>query len=148
MAKLSLEEIQRDTIWVAKMTYGRHVGTYEELKEERNSEECRDFDISCKQPEHLKEFFDAYMEYERKNGWITIPEFYNSVYAVQKEEDSKMVTVEVKITEKQLEFLKKKAGKRSITSELTEMVMNGIDGMIWMEEHQEEVKTNGATISN
>ena len=80
MAVISLEEIQRDTIWVAKMQGYRVTGTYEELEYERNSEDCRDFDISCQQPDHLKEFYDAYMEYESKNGWITISEFYKDIY--------------------------------------------------------------------
>lgn len=54
-----------------------------------------------------------------------------------------MKTIEVNITDKQLEFLIKKAGRRSVRSELTEMVMGMIDSMMWMEEHKEEIKNNG-----
>lgn len=78
----SLETILKDTRWVAKMTYGfRHVGTYDELEEYRESEECRDFDICCSQPEHLKEFYNKYFEYEKQHGFTTIQDFYNNVYS-------------------------------------------------------------------
>ena len=48
-----------------------------------------------------------------------------------------MVTVDVRITNKQLEFLKKKAGKRSVPSELTDMVMNILDDMMRLEEYKD-----------
>ena len=80
---LSLEEIEAKTQWVAKMQGYRMTGTYEELKSYREDEECRDFDICCEQPEELKDFYDKYFAYNEKHGWITIPEFYNTVYAVQ-----------------------------------------------------------------
>jgi len=59
-----------------------------------------------------------------------------------------MNTVDVRLTDKQLEFIKNRAGRRSVTNELTDMVMNMLDGMMWMEEHKEEIKTNGKTISD
>ena len=74
--ELTLETIMRDTIWVAKMTYGRFTGTYDELEYYRNSEECRDFDISCKQPKHLQDFFSDYTEYECEHGFTYIQDFY------------------------------------------------------------------------
>ena len=73
---LSLETIMKDTIWVAKMTYGRHSGTYEEMKHFSRSDECRDFDICAYQPEHLKEFYEAYFNHEKEHGFTTIQEFY------------------------------------------------------------------------
>lgn len=78
--KIELEVIERDTIWVAKMQGWREVGTYEEVRRCADSEECRDFDICAEQPEHLKPFYDMYFEYERKHGWITIPEYYKNIY--------------------------------------------------------------------
>lgn len=78
-AMLSLETIMKDTVWVAKMTYGRHVGTYEEVEAFSIDEECRDFDICGKQPEHLEAFYEGYFEYCRKNGWTTIPEYYHII---------------------------------------------------------------------
>lgn len=59
-----------------------------------------------------------------------------------------MNTIDVRLTDKQLEFLKKKAGRRSVVNELTDMVSQMINGMMWMEENKEEVKTNGKTISD
>ena len=82
---LSLETIMNDTIWVAKMTYGsRHVGTYDEIKSYAESDECRDFDICCNQPDHLKKFYEDYFEYGRKNGFMTVQKYYNTVYVYNK----------------------------------------------------------------
>lgn len=78
---LTLEQIMKDTIWIAKMTWGRMSGTYDEMKPFAEDEECRDFDICAVQPEHLSDFYDKYFEYERVHGWVTIPDFYNTVYA-------------------------------------------------------------------
>ena len=79
--KLSLETIMKDTRWVAKMTYGRFAGTYEEVGHYFNSEECRDFDICAKQPEHLEEFYEGYFKYLSSNGFTTIQEYYK-VYSL------------------------------------------------------------------
>jgi len=59
---LSLETIKKDTLWVAKMVRFRQVGTYDELRVYRESDELRDFDnlYSQGQPEHLKQFWQDY----------------------------------------------------------------------------------------
>ena len=54
-----------------------------------------------------------------------------------------MVTIDVRITEKQLEYLKRIAGHKSVPNQLSDMVSNMINGMMWMDEHKEEVKANG-----
>lgn len=36
---LTLEQIKKDTIWVAKMNWGRMSGTYEEMKPYREADE-------------------------------------------------------------------------------------------------------------
>ena len=54
-----------------------------------------------------------------------------------------MKTVDVRITDKQLAYLQKVSGRRAIPSVLSEMVAKMIDGRIWMEEHAEEIRTNG-----
>jgi len=77
---LTLETITKDTIWVAKMNGWREAGPYEQMKHLAESDECRDFDIAAEQPEHLKEFYDAYFDYEREHGWTLIPDFYNNVW--------------------------------------------------------------------
>ena len=78
MKKLTLETILNESRWVAKMTYGRHVGTYEELERwgYLSSEELRDVDVTVKQPDHLQGFFDDMWEYEKDHEWMTIQEFY------------------------------------------------------------------------
>ena len=82
---LTLETIKKDTIWVVKMNWGRLSGTYEEMKPyiEADDEDnyCRDHDISCEQPEHLKEFYDGYWEYDREHEFTFIDDYYNNVYA-------------------------------------------------------------------
>lgn len=85
---LTLEQIKKDTIWVAKMNWGRMSGTYEEMKPYREADEednyCRDFDICCEQPEHLKEFYDGFFKYEEEHGFTLIDDYYNNVYANRK----------------------------------------------------------------
>ena len=77
---LSLEQIMKETIFVAKMTYGyRAVGTYDEIREYIESDECRDSDICASQPENLKDFYDKYFAH---HGFITIQDFYNQYYNV------------------------------------------------------------------
>lgn len=79
---LTLDTILKDTMWVGKFEYGgRIAGTYAELKPMRD--EFRDFDLSGKQPSHLEEFYEDYFDYSRKNGCITIPDYYNNVYIVK-----------------------------------------------------------------
>ena len=79
---LTLEQILKDTIWVVKMQGYRMSGTYEEMKHYADSEECRDFDICCEQPEHLMDFYEKYFAYD---GFITIQDFYNQFYNPKKE---------------------------------------------------------------
>ena len=84
--KLSYEVIDRDTLWVAKMQGYRQVGTYAEVGHLFSKEECRDFDTLCieGQPEHLRPFYTEYEAYIEKEGWITIPDYYNKVYNPKK----------------------------------------------------------------
>lgn len=76
---LTFETIKKDTRWVAKMNGYRVSGTYDEVSKYADDEECRDFDISCKQPDHLKEYYDMYF------GQVEAPiymlkDFYEKVY--------------------------------------------------------------------
>lgn len=75
---LTLDTILKDSIWVAKMQGWRTSGTYEEIGHLFKDEDCRDFDLSCQQPEHLNEFYEAYWKYD---GFITVQDFYNQYYA-------------------------------------------------------------------
>lgn len=93
---LTLEKIMNESIWVAKMQGWRAVGTYEEMRAYADSEECRDFDLSADQPEDLKEFYDGYFQYERENGFITIPKYYEEVYAKQNEKKKVWTAEEIK----------------------------------------------------
>lgn len=45
-----------------------------------------------------------------------------------------MKVIEVNVTDKQMDFIKKKAGKKSVRNVLTEWVMSMIDRMIRQEE--------------
>lgn len=51
-----------------------------------------------------------------------------------------MKTVEVRITDKQLAWLNANKGSKSIPSFLTEIAAGAIDGRIFMEEHESEIK--------
>lgn len=108
--KLSYEIIDRDTLWVAKMNGYRKIGTYNELTDYRESEECRDFDICSRQPEHLKEFYDAYFAYETEHGFTFLKDFYEQVYnpttTVQKEENTQDIAVKKKDFYSALEIAK------------------------------------------
>lgn len=76
---LTLDTILRDTMWVGKFyDGGRIAGTYEKL--EPMMDEFRDYDVSCNQPSHLEKFYEDYFAYNDKNGWITIPDYYNNIY--------------------------------------------------------------------
>jgi hypothetical protein len=90
---LTLETIKKDSIWVVKMNWGRLSGTYEEMRPyiEADDEDnyCRDHDLCCEQPDHLKEFYDGYWEYDRKHGFTTIQDYYNNVYSKKKRDWSK-----------------------------------------------------------
>lgn len=75
---LSLETINRDTLWVGKLyDGGRIVGTYDELRS--MMDDFRDFDILCLegQPEHLREFYEGYLS---QHEYYLIADYYNNVY--------------------------------------------------------------------
>ncbi len=78
---IKFETILKDTLLVAKMTGWRKVGTWDEVKPYSDDEDCRECDLCAQQPEHLKEFYDAYFAYERKNGWISVQDFYEKHYS-------------------------------------------------------------------
>ena len=79
--KLTLEYIIENTLWVVKMQGWRTSGTWEQIKRYANDEDCRDCDISAKQPtKKLQEFWDAHSEYIRAHEFITAQEFY-PIYA-------------------------------------------------------------------
>ena len=81
---LTLETILKDSIWIAKMNGWRQAGTYDELSDLREDEDCRDFDLCSEQPEHLKSFYDAYWKYDKEHGFTTVQDFYNTVYSVRR----------------------------------------------------------------
>lgn len=78
--ELTLDRILNESRWVAKMQGYRVSGTYAEVKQYAEDEDCRDFDLSATQPEHLKEFFDAYWSYDSEHGFITIQDFFHQHY--------------------------------------------------------------------
>ena len=79
---LTAQTIKNDTLWVARMTYGaRFVGSYDDMKRYADDEECKDIDLCANQPEHLKEFYDAYFKYEREHGFTLVNDFYKNVWA-------------------------------------------------------------------
>ena len=92
---LTYETIKKDTRWVAKMNGYRVSGTYDEIRHYADDEECRDFDISCKQPDHLKEFYDMYFGQDSlpySERIYLLKDFYDQVY-VPKMTDAKLVGV-------------------------------------------------------
>ena len=85
---LTLEQIKKDTIWVVKMNWGRLSGTYDKMlpyiEEDDEYSYCRDYDVCCEQPEHLKEFYDGLFKYEEEHGYTLIDDYYNNVYSKRK----------------------------------------------------------------
>lgn len=77
---ISLDIIERDTLWVAKMKRYRKIGTYAEIGDFRFHEDCRDFDICANQPAHLTRFYDGYFVYSDQHGFITIKDYYEQHY--------------------------------------------------------------------
>ena len=53
-----------------------------------------------------------------------------------------MNTIDIRITDKQLEYLKRKAGRRSVTNQLTDMVMQMIDAEIKKEQEDDKSISN------
>ena len=84
MKKLTLNEVMDNTIWVAKMNWGRITGTYKEIERYAQSEDCRDHDVCCKQPTaELQHFWDSYNEYcDTNHKWMTVQQYY-PIYAAQ-----------------------------------------------------------------
>lgn len=79
---LDLEYIKKNTLWVARMTFGtRFTGTYDEIKKYENDEECKDIDIlaSKGQPKELQKFYESY-EYAtsrmNRSDLFSIDDFY------------------------------------------------------------------------
>lgn len=78
---LTLETILKDTLFVAKMDGWREVGTFEETRHLSERSDCRDYDLCAKQPDHLREFYDAYFAYEQAHCFITVQDFYRDVWS-------------------------------------------------------------------
>lgn len=77
---ISFEILERDTIWYVKMSGYQKTGAYEELKNDAKSADCKEFDIYAEQPEHLTAFYNDYFEYTDEHGFMTVKEYYNTVY--------------------------------------------------------------------
>lgn len=75
---LSLDKILNECLWVAKMQGYRVSGTYDEIGDLADDEDCRDFDLAAKQPDDLMDFFEGFFQYGR---FITIQDYYRDVYA-------------------------------------------------------------------
>lgn len=74
---VTLEKIQKETRWVAKMSGYRMTGTYDEIGHLSQDEDCRDFDVCAEQPDDLKDFWEKLWAYDREHKtFSTIPEFY------------------------------------------------------------------------
>lgn len=96
MKKLSLEKIMKETLWVVRHSTGyRFTGTHDECNyhmnkfmehEESEYDYIKDFDMLCcdGQPEDLQPFYKEYFEYDRKNGFITVQDYYNNIYNQKK----------------------------------------------------------------
>lgn len=78
---LTLDTVLKDTIWVAKMNGFRETGTYDEIKAIADNDDCREMDICCEQPAHLKDFYNQYFNYSDEHGFITVQDYFNAVYA-------------------------------------------------------------------
>lgn len=75
---LSLQKILDESLWVAKMQGYRKCGTYAEIGDLADSEDCRDFDLAATQPEDLMDFYDGFFKHR---GFITIQDYYHNFYA-------------------------------------------------------------------
>ena len=79
---LTYDEIKETTQWVARMTCGRRVGTYKEIKAFSESEDCRDVDICAKQPTaELQHFWDAHSKFMMEYFFMSAEDFYNQIYS-------------------------------------------------------------------
>lgn len=78
IAGVTLEQVQEDTLWVAKMSYGvRHVGTHDEVGNYCKDDECKDFFLCAVQPDHLKPFMERMEQLDKEHGWMTFPEMFD-----------------------------------------------------------------------
>ena len=77
---LSFGKIMDDALWVAKMQGWRECGTYDEIGHLAKDEDCRDFGLAARQPEHLREFFDGYFSHMAKHGAILMRDYYDRFY--------------------------------------------------------------------
>lgn len=84
---LTLETIMKDTLWVARHSTGyRFVGNWDAVKshvescEEEEYDYIKDMDILCAegQPEHLREFFEAFLS---QDDHYLIKDYYDEVYS-------------------------------------------------------------------
>lgn len=79
---MTLEKIMDELIWVVKLNEGGRVtGRYSEI--EHLMDDARDMDLAGKQPtKELQDFVDAMYQYNIKNGWVTVQDFY-PIYIAQ-----------------------------------------------------------------
>ena len=81
MAKLTLDYIKENTIWVAKMNGYRVTGTDAEIGHLFHDENCRDYDVCCQQPtSELQRFWEELWQYEDQHGFQFVDDYYNNVY--------------------------------------------------------------------
>lgn len=79
--ELTLDIIKRDTVWIAKLSWGRLTGSYERMRKAYEADEdARDLDVAAKQPEHLQAFYDAYFDAFKEHGWMSVDEFFNGYW--------------------------------------------------------------------
>lgn len=84
---LTLKQIQDETVWVVKFCSRPRIACkYSEIN--HDDDDIRDIDIASKQPAHLQPFIDAYYKYTVDVKFLTIPEYYNTVWAEQHAEAS------------------------------------------------------------
>jgi len=98
IAGLTLDQVQKEYIWVARFDTGyRSVGTYAEVEKaiETFKDDLKDVDIVCinQQPTHLHPFFNEYFALTEKHGWLTFPDAFEKfgkeevAYNIQKTVD-------------------------------------------------------------
>ena len=84
-AGFTREQVDAQLKWVARHSTGhRFVGTYDEIKkhcdmcEDDEWDYIKDVDVLCDdgQNEDMKKFMQAWMEVEKKHGFVTIPELF------------------------------------------------------------------------
>ena len=80
---MTYEEIMKNTRWVVKFIGHREVCDTETMRRWSNAfeDEIRDIDLSCVQPNCVKDFYDAYWKYIEEHGFTIIKDFYENVYS-------------------------------------------------------------------